>query len=68
MYKILLELQKLVKPRQPHLPQTNVSGSAYLYVLIFNVLETILKINKKYFEKSLQLSKKKVVYLYQQKR
>ena len=28
MYRRLLELLKLVKPRQPHLPQTNVSGSA----------------------------------------
>ena len=28
MYKRLLELLKLVKPRQTHLPQTNVSGSA----------------------------------------
>ena len=27
MYRRLLELLKLVKPRQPHLPQTNVSGS-----------------------------------------
>jgi hypothetical protein len=26
MYRRLLELLKLVKPRQPHLPQTNVSG------------------------------------------
>ena len=26
MYKRLLELLNLVKPRQPHLPQTNVSG------------------------------------------
>jgi predicted lipoprotein len=28
MYRRLLELLKLVKPRQTHLPQTNVSGSA----------------------------------------
>jgi hypothetical protein len=28
MYKRLLELLRLIKPRQPHLPQTNVSGSA----------------------------------------
>lgn len=28
MYKRLLELLKLIKPRQPHLPQTNISGSA----------------------------------------
>jgi predicted transcriptional regulator len=27
MYRKLLELLKLIKPRQPHLPQTNVSGS-----------------------------------------
>jgi hypothetical protein len=27
MYRILLELLKLVKPHQPHLPQTNVSSS-----------------------------------------
>ena len=27
MYRRLLESLKLVKPRQPHLPQTNVSGS-----------------------------------------
>ena len=27
MHRRLLELLKLVKPRQPHLPQTNVSGS-----------------------------------------
>jgi hypothetical protein len=26
MYRRLLELLKLTKPRQPHLPQTNVSG------------------------------------------
>ena len=38
--------------------------SPYFFVLIFNELETILKINKKYFEKSLQLLKQ-VVYLYQ---
>ena len=28
MYRRLLELLKLVKPRQPHLPQTNVVSSA----------------------------------------
>jgi hypothetical protein len=27
MYRRLLELLRLIKPRQPHLPQTNVSGS-----------------------------------------
>jgi len=37
--------------------QTAVSGSAYFFVLIISKLETILKINEKYFEKSLQLSK-----------
>jgi len=37
----------------------------YFFVLIFNELETILKINENYFEKSLQLSKNGV-YLYQQ--
>lgn len=31
MYKRLLELLKMVKPRQPHLPQTNVSGSVCDY-------------------------------------
>jgi len=31
--------------------------SPYFFVLIFNKLEAILKINEKYFEKSLQLSK-----------
>jgi hypothetical protein len=36
----------------------------YFFVLIFNELETILKINEKYFEKSLQI-KNKVVSLYQ---
>jgi hypothetical protein len=30
MIQRLLELLKLVKPRQPHLPQTNVSGSVVL--------------------------------------
>jgi len=30
MYRRLLELLKLVKPRQPNLPQTNVSGSVVL--------------------------------------
>jgi hypothetical protein len=34
-----------------------VMRSPYFFVLIFNELETILKINEKYFEKSLQLSK-----------
>jgi hypothetical protein len=34
-----------------------VMRSPYIYVLIFNKLENILKINKKYFENSLQLSK-----------
>ena len=29
MLRRLLELLKLVKPRQPHLPQANVSGSAF---------------------------------------
>ena len=29
MYRRLLELLKLVKPRQPHLPQTNVSRSYF---------------------------------------
>lgn len=33
MYRRLLELLKLVKPRQPHLPQTNVISSA-VYVTI----------------------------------
>jgi rRNA processing protein Gar1 len=42
-----------------------VMRSPYFFVFIFNKLETILKINQKYFEKSLQFSKK-VVYLYQQ--
>lgn len=28
MIRRLLEKLKLIKPRQPHLPQTNVSGSA----------------------------------------
>jgi len=31
--------------------------SPYFLVLIFNEIETIFKINQKYFEKSLQLSK-----------
>ena len=31
--------------------------SPYFFVLIFNKLENILKINQKYFEKSFQLSK-----------
>jgi len=34
-----------------------VMRSPYFFVLIFNELETISKINEKYFEKSLQLSK-----------
>jgi hypothetical protein len=34
-----------------------VMRSPYFFVLIFSKLETILKINQKYFEKSLQLSK-----------
>ena len=37
----------------------------YFFVFVINKLETFLKINKKYFEKSLQLSKQ-IVYLYQQ--
>lgn len=36
MYRRLLELLKLVKPRQPHLPQTNVSGSAYRYPMTYD--------------------------------
>jgi hypothetical protein len=39
--------------------------SPYFFVLIISKLETILKINEKYFEKSLQI-KNKVVSLYQQ--
>jgi len=39
--------------------------SPYFFVLIISKLETILKINEKYFEKSLQFSKY-IVYLYQQ--
>jgi len=39
--------------------------SPYFLALIFNKLETILKIKEKYFEKSLQLSKY-IVYLYKQ--
>jgi hypothetical protein len=35
MYRRLLELLKLVKPRQPHLPQTNVSGSFKEWYLEF---------------------------------
>jgi len=31
--------------------------SPYFFLFIFSNLETILKINEKYFEKSLQLSK-----------
>jgi len=34
-----------------------VMRSPYFLVLIFSKLENILKINKKYFERSLQLSK-----------
>jgi hypothetical protein len=33
MYRRLLEALRLVKPREPHLPQTNVSGS---YLLQFD--------------------------------
>jgi hypothetical protein len=29
MIRILFEKLKLIKPRQPHLPQTNVSGSLH---------------------------------------
>lgn len=36
MYKRLLELLKLVKLCQPHLPQTNVSGSAYRYPMTYD--------------------------------
>lgn len=40
-----------------------VMRSPYFSVLIFNKLETILKINKKYFEKSLQLSKIRSIFV-----
>jgi hypothetical protein len=35
----------------------DVMRSPYFFVLIFSKLENILKINQKYFEKCLQLSK-----------
>jgi len=50
---------------KPLFCQYFVMRSPYFFVLIISKLETILKINEKYFEKSLQLSKW-VVYLYQQ--
>jgi len=39
--------------------------SPYFLALVFSKLEAILKINEKYFEKSLQFSKQ-VLSLYQQ--
>ena len=36
MYKRLLELLRFVKPRQSHLPQTNVSGSVYRYPMTYD--------------------------------
>ena len=36
MYKSKIELQKSNKPRQPNLPQTNVSGSAYRYPMTYD--------------------------------
>ena len=50
---------------QPLFWQYPVMRPPYFFVLIISKLKTIVKINEKYLEKCLQLSKK-VVYLYQQ--
>lgn len=64
LFRVLKNAQMLNLFRQPFSCQCYVMRSPYFFVLIFSKLETILKINQKYFEKSLQLSKK-AIYLYQ---
>lgn len=36
MMRSLFEKLGLIKPRQPHLPQTNVSGSTYRYPMTYD--------------------------------
>ena len=50
-------LQMFIRSTKTAFCQYFVMRSPYFFVLNFNELETILKKNQKYFEKSLQFSK-----------